>query len=221
MITCTFEGVLPFVANEATKERNALPAVRSVTVFVPRLSLDLRSQGCRQADQISPCTMYQHDIRPYTNPTLGSARTSHLYSLHIRINTGDSLLVCFRTCGQVARCFTTVLLVWSRFMERCLRVCRVRVDVLCAQLLDRLGCIRPLEDLLDKDARSALWYALQNAQFVHTCESGSIAASDEPLPPLPLPFDASFDCAVGEVGLRACPTWLPLVPLDLRVSIDS
>ena len=185
------------------------------------LASTLRSQGCRQADQISPCTVCQHDIRPYTNPTLGSAQRSHLYSLHIDIDTGDSLLVCFRTCGQVARCFTTVLLVWSRFMERCLRVCCVRVDVLCAQLLDRLGRIRPLEDLLVKDARSASSYALQKAQFVHTCESGSIAPSDKPLPLLPLPFDASFDCAVGEIGLRACPTCLPLVPFDLRVSIDS
>jgi hypothetical protein len=48
-----------------------------------------------------------------------------------------------------------------------------------------------------------------------------MAASDEPLPSLPVPFSTSPDCPVGEVGLRTLAANLPLVTLDLDISIDT
>ena len=48
-----------------------------------------------------------------------------------------------------------------------------------------------------------------------------MAASDEPLPSLPVPSCTSLNCPVGEVGLRTPWASLPLVPLDLDMSIDA
>jgi hypothetical protein len=105
MITCTLEGVLPFVADEATKKRNALSAVRSVTVFVPRLSFDIvwsRGVSTGRPGQLvhdAPTrytALYESHARFGTN-------LAHPHSLYIDMGTGDLLLVCFRTCGQVAQ----------------------------------------------------------------------------------------------------------------------
>lgn len=72
-----------------------------------------------------------------------------------------------------------------------------------------------------RDAWLASKYALRTTRYVHTCESGSMAASDDLLPSLPLLFCVSFDCAVGEVGPRRLATSLPLVTVGLEISIDA
>ena len=98
---------------------------------------------------------------------------------------------------------------------------QLRICALGPQLLPSRRRIRSFKDLLVQSARSASQCALRGHWIVHTCESGSMAASDEPLPSLPVPFGTSLDCPVGEVGLRTLAASLPLVPLDLDISIDA
>jgi hypothetical protein len=98
---------------------------------------------------------------------------------------------------------------------------QLRICALSPQLLPSRRRIRSLEDLLVQNALSASQCALCGPWIVHTCESGSMAASYEPLPSLPAPFGTSLDCPVGEVGLQTLAASLPLVPLDLDISIDA
>ena len=114
-----------------------------------------------------------------------------------------------------------MLLVRGCFMERCLRMRRAWFCMLCSQLLYSMRCICPFEDLLYTRCAVSSEYALCSSQYVHTCESGSMAASDGLFSSLPSPFCASFECAVGEVGLRTCTASLPLVTTGLRISIDA
>lgn len=98
---------------------------------------------------------------------------------------------------------------------------QLRICALSPQLLPGRRRIRSLEDLLVQNAQSASRCALRSPWIVHTCESGSMVASDEPLPSLEIPFGTSLGCPVGEVGLRTLAASLPLLPLDLDISIDA
>lgn len=111
-----------------------------------------------------------------------------------------------------------MLFVWGRIVER---LHRVRVRALSPQLLYSRRCVCSLEDLLCTSRAVSLKSAPRHAWFVHTCESGSMAASEETLPSLALPCGASLDCPVGEVGLRTPVASLPLVPTDLSISINA
>lgn len=62
---------------------------------------------------------------------------------------------------------------------------------------------------------------LQRSPNVHTCESGSMAASDGLVPSLPLLLCGSFEYVAGEVGLRGTAIDILLVAIGSRISVGG